>query len=256
MESLIDANCWLGSWPFQVFTHNSAAALAEHLASEEITTALVSPTEAILHPDPNIFNDLLINTVEDYPLLKPVPVVNPTLANWKTSMAIYASTDNVHSIRILPNYHNYSLNAPCVRELMMILAELAMPLMIQIRMEDERSQYPLMQVAGVSCDEIIELAERFPDVSIICLGAYFNEAIGLLLNSWNVYVDISFIDKINTLNSLLERTTHDRIVFGSHTPFFYTRSAVLKADTGGILPDAARAIISENISLLLSGERP
>ncbi len=256
MESLIDANCWLGNWPFQTFAHNSAAGLSQHLANEEINTALVSATETILHPDPDMFNDLLINQVEDYPLLKPVPVVNPTLANWKTSMAIYASTDNVHTIRILPNYHNYSLTLPAVRELMMILAELSMPLMIQMRMEDERSQYPLMQVAGVSCDEVIELAERFPDVSIICLGAYFNEAIGLLLNSWNVYVDISFIDRMNTLTSLLERTTHDRIVFGSHTPFLYTRSAVLKADTDAILPDAARAITSENISLLLSGERP
>ena len=68
-------------------------------------------------------------------------------------------------MRILPNYHQFALDDACADALMRELAERRLTLLLQMRIEDERSQYPLMKVPGVAVEAAVGLARRFPAVA-------------------------------------------------------------------------------------------
>jgi len=239
---IIDINTSLGRWPFQRFDVNSAQALAKRLRNVGIAKALVSSIDAVLYPDPAPCDDDLLKAVQGEPLFIPVPTVNPVLTHWRAMLA----AQGLKAVRIVPNYHNYSLADPAVAPFMETLAVMKMPLLIQMRVDDERNQYPLMKVPGVAWKDVVRLADAFPSVSIVCLCAYRGEAVELVRQTKNVRVDISFISMFRTLPTLLQQIAPDRILFGSHTPFFYTVSAVMKLEAARQMEKDYRAVACSN----------
>ena len=239
---IIDINTSFGRWPFQNFDVNSAQAMAKHLNSAGITKALISSIDGILYPDPSSCDAELFKTVKSTPMLIPVPTINPGFANWRAAM----ETSGLKAVKIIPNYHNYRLTDPAVGQLMEVLAERKITLMIQMRVEDERNQYPLMKIPGVDWRAVVQLANTCREVSIVCLCAYRGEAVELVQKTGNVHVDISFIETFQTLPALLRKIPADRILFGSHTPFLYTESAVMKLKTACLAAKPYKAIACAN----------
>ena len=64
------------------------------------------------------------------------------------------------------------------------------------------------------------------DNMLVSLRKRMNEY--FLKNTNNVLIDIPFTEHLNTIQMLLEAALSSRILFGSHTPFFYTRAALMK----------------------------
>lgn len=252
---VIDVNVSFGNWPFQKFLQDRAAKLSRHLKSEGISLALVSSIESVFYSDPDVYNRLLLEKLKPDPSLSPVMVFNPFLSGWKQRLAEYTDSREIKAVKILPNYHNYSLSSPSVEELVGELIRRKMLLIIQMRMEDERNQYPLLKVAGVEFEQVIKLANRFPQASILCLCPYYQEAIALVKETDNVYVDISFTEQLDTVVSLLKEIPASRVLFGSHTPFLYTRSAVMKIKSADISKKNLKAIMFNNASHLLKLEK-
>ncbi len=243
---IIDANVSLGHWPFRKFLPDSAAKLSKHLESEGVSSALVSAAEAGFCLDPDIYNKLLIRKLRPYSNLMPIMVINPSLSNWLKTLRRYVDSPEIKAVKILPNYHNYSLARKYVAELMNELTVGKIPLLIQMRMEDERSHHPLLKVSGVDCKEVIKLAGRFPRIPILCLCPYFGEAALLVKETANIYVDISFVERLDTVASLLKEIPATRVLFGSHTPFLYTRSAIMKIKDASISRKDFNAIAFNN----------
>jgi len=239
---IVDVNTSLGRWPFQNFDVDSAPALARHLHSAGIAKALVSSIDGILYPDPAVCNARLLKMVKLLPMLVPVPVINPVLANWRQALA----ARGLSAVKIMPNYHNYALADPAVAPLMRVLAGKRIPLMIQMRVDDERNQYPLMKVPGVDWKAVVQLANTFRDVPVVCLCAYRGEALELVQRTGNVHVDIAFVETFRTLPALLRKVPPERILFGSHSPFLYTASAVMKLKTARLAAKAYKAIAWAN----------
>ena len=253
---LIDVNVSFGNWPFQTFLQNSVAKLSKHLKSEGISLALVSSIETTLYPDPDVYNKSLLKKVKSYSNLIPVMVLNPALSDWKEKYEEYTDSQKFRVIKILPNYHNYLLSSKFVNDFMNELSKKKNAvLIVQMRVEDERNQYPLLKVSGVDYKEIIKLANRFPGVSIICLCSCFREAVSLVKETKNIYIDISFIETLNivfkTNTALLKEIPAGRILFGSHTPFLYTRSAIMKVKSAEISEKDLNAIMFNNARCLL-----
>lgn len=242
----IDVNVSLGHWPFQRFLQDSAAKLSKHLASEGISLALVSSIESVFYPDPDVYNKLLLKKLKPYSGLMPVMVVNPARSDWKERLEEYTGFQKVGAVKIFPNYHNYSLSAGFVKNLMNELDKKKIVLMIQMRVEDERNQYPLLKTAGVNYKKIIKIANCFPRIPVLCLCPYCNEAISLVEETKNVYVDISFAERLNTVDVLLKEIPADRLLFGSHTPFLYTRSAVMKVRNAEVSKENLKLITFTN----------
>jgi len=225
---LIDVHTWLGHWPFQPLHPRTPAQLARHLTAEGIDGACVASLDAILYPDPHLGNEALLPQLQRYPNLLPVGVVNPSLGNWRETLEAGVERWGAKLIKLLPNYHGYPLDAPFVEELRQEALKRGVRLAVQVRVEDERNQYPLMKIPNVDLASLIAFAQRVPEEPVLALGAYFHEAVELVRATPNVLVDLSGVERLDTLRSFLREAPAERMLFGSHTPFFYTRAAVMK----------------------------
>jgi len=248
---LIDINVSLGYWPFQKFQEDAPAKLAKHLTGEGISLSLVSSIETIFYPDPDVYNKILLKKLKPFPNLMPVMVVNPSLPNWKEMLNKYRQYQKAKIIKIFPNYHNYLLSSPHIDDFMDELEKNKMSLIIQKRMIDERHQYPLLKVAGVEEEEIVKLANRFPKVPIIVFCCHLREAVSMIKKTLNIDTDISFVETMDTVKTLLKQIPAKRVLFGSHTPFLYTRSAIMKIKSADIPASDLKAIMYGNICRLL-----
>ena len=252
---LIDVNCWLGFWPFQMFPQLSAARLARHLSARGVSKAFVSPIESVLCPDPHVPSRQLLGKLKAQPNLIPVPVLDPSLTSWQECLNEYIEAGHGQALKIIPNYHRYELDAPCVESLAKVLSGRPRSvLMIQMRVEDERHQYPLMKVPGVSVAAVIAFARRHADVRILCLCSYLKEAEQMVGQAKNIWVDTALIEYANTLKHALNLIPGNRMLFGSHTPFLYTRASIMKLECAEIPGKDLTAIASGNARQLLSQE--
>ncbi|MFC1582143.1 amidohydrolase family protein [Planctomycetota bacterium] len=246
----IDINTWLGHWPFRPFRIHTAKALAAHLAQEGIKAALVSSPEAVFEFDPGPANARLIKCLAHYSRLHPCPVVNPLIAGAADRLKQYART-NIRAIRLLPNYQGWELKAAPAAAVWEACRDQGLMPIVQMRLDDERAHHPSAMVPGVSARELTAIARARPDMKFVACCAYFAEAVQLGQDTDNVFVDIAFAESLNTLPSLLAQIPACRIVFGSHTPFLYTRAAIMKVHApGNRKPDRDR-ILYKNSSKLL-----
>ena len=243
---LTDVNTWLGNWPFQKFEINTPGKLAKHLKAEGISHAFVSSLDSVFLPDPDQGNKVLLSELKKYPCLYPVMIIDLSLDNWKELLEKYRNL-NIKLIKLVPNYHGYSLLSPCVKELMRMLGAGSILPVIQVRLEDERTQHKMCKVPGVEVKDIVKCANKFPYIEMIVCGAYYTEALELVRETKNLYIEISFIEKFDTIRSLLKEIPAKRILFGSHTPFFYTRSSVMKIKAPGINENDRRLIMNRKV---------
>lgn len=239
---LIDVNVSLGQWPFQKLVPETVRDLAAHLALEGIDRALVSPVGAIFHPDPHVYNTPLMVELTSEASLWPAPVINPSLPGWEQRLDEYARA-GARAVKVHPNYHLYDLSGECGQALGAALGERGLPLLVQMRVEDERNQYPPLQIAGVPVGQVQGLAAQHPALPIVCLCAYLPEAAELARSEGQVLVDLAFVETLDTVAGFLDRGVPvERVVFGSHTPFLYTRSARMKLDYATVGDEVVAAI--------------
>ena len=67
-------------------------------------------------------------------------------------------------------------------------------------------------------------------------------ASGPALTAANIHVDLSFVERLDTVAALLAEVPARQVLFGSHTPFLYTRAAVMKLRTAAVGRRELRAI--------------
>jgi len=230
---IIDVNTWLGSWPFEYVREDTAACLDELLALEDVSLAYVSTPEAALNADSVEANRRLLEQVKPYPRLRPVPTVDPTVVGWREVLAEYGD-DGVAAIKVLPGYHGYRCSSD---EAAAVAAELAardMALIVQVRISDERTHHPLCQVPAVPMGDIVELAKQNPQLPIVAASVYYREAVEVARAAPNVSFDISHVEKMRTIPSLLDEVPAERVLFGSHAPLLTLRSAKMKLTAPGV----------------------
>lgn len=239
---MIDVNVSCGTWPFGMNPSCSAEHLNRRLAENGIARAVASSMDAVFSADLDRCNDALISALSPYKTLCPLLTVNPLLANFQTTIDRSA----IHAVRILPSYHNYSILSEESAALAGLLSEKNMSLVIQVRIEDERSHNPVCLVPSVPVKDIIRFAKKFPDLQILCLCPYFAEVLELCQDAENIHCDISFAEIFNFINRLLRDVKPEKILFGSHTPFLYTEAAVMKLKYAESDEICIKRISSEN----------
>jgi len=247
---MIDTHVSFGPWPWMDFSSVTAQTLDAHLESEGIQEAWVSATESILFPDPDGPDERLVSAFKPYSRVVPVKTINPVMANWQESLDHALGPLEMRLVKIYPNYHQYSLISPHAMELAARLAERRIPLLIALRVEDERNQYPLMKVASVPVQQIVALAAIHPGLKVLVLGAQMGEIATLTNGADNIFCDIAFAETGNLMDRLVASVPVGQIVFGSHTPFFYTRAAVQKLSGASLNEQTKRAIAINNAKAL------
>lgn len=241
--NFFDASTWIGRWPFSFAPAHTPRSLAAHLKRHGITRALVSPLDAVFAPAPQPANRALLAATRPFRALLPVPILNPALATWREDLAEVAADRRVCAVRILPNYHNYSLRALAVGELIATLAQRRLRLIVQMQLIDHRHEYHALTIKPVPPDDLAALLRRHRRLPILASGLLRPDLMKLARRHANLLADLSFAEWHDTMEHLTARVPARQLAFASHTPFLITAAARAKLETS-TLPAAERAHIA------------
>ncbi|ACB76170.1 amidohydrolase family protein [Opitutus terrae] len=228
-----DANTWIGRWPFSLQPALTARSLAVRLKEHGIGGALVSPVDAVFAPEPTAANRALLRETRTQPMLVPVPVIQPALANWREQLDAVGADARVRAVRLLPNYHGYRLTSARLDVLFEELAARGLRVIVTIRLIDERHEYFALKIHGVPVRDLDALLRRHPERPVLASGLLRTEMKTLVPKHRNLLADLTFAEWYETLRDLRRTLPAAQIAFASHTPFLIMAAAKAKLqDTG------------------------
>ena len=145
-------------------------------------------------------------------------------------------------IRLYPSYHNYTLQKPEVARLLQLAQKRGLIVQLAVRMEDPRVHLPVIRTPAVDVTALPELLAALPNIKVQLLNAFNateplrGQAGRRLIEQTQVTIDFSHVEGQGGLGKLLagDRDSGrpplpvERIVFGSHAPYFPCESAVFK----------------------------
>ncbi len=238
----IDTNTHLGHWPFAPLPHTTARKFAAHLKENNIEQALVSPLDAIFLADPMPANRSFFTALKSTAPLVPVPIINPALGTWRDQLDECQQRAPIRAVRILPNYHNYRLNHRRLDTFMEVLADNRLKLVLNVRLNDERTQYFALTIKGVPRADLTRFLKRHPTTHPLLTGLSRPELRELARESENFSADIAFCEWRNTVADLLTFLPARRLMLGTCSPLLSTRGQVDKLRLARI-PEKTRTLI-------------
>jgi predicted TIM-barrel fold metal-dependent hydrolase len=256
MTHFIDTNVTLSRWPFRRLRGDETAELVKILRHHGVTQAWVGTFDGILHKDIAGANARLVDECHQHGhgILLPFGSVNITLPAWEDDVRRCVEEHKMRGIRVYPNYHGYKLDHPDFARLLAMCDAHRLIMQIGVSVEDERTQHPLMQVKDVDCHPLPGLLKQHPNLQVVILNslrATGTKNLGVLTRSKNVYFDIATCEAVQGVATLTEKIGVERTLFGSHAPFFYFESAVLKLRESGLEEEKLATIRTNNAERLL-----
>ncbi len=256
---LIDTNVSLGHWTTRRSWVESTAQLVAKLRSHGVTTAWTCSFDAALHTDISGLNSRL---AEDCAragggLLVPFGAVNPTFPDWEEDLRRCHEVHRMPGVRLLPGYHGYALDDARFARLLAIAAERRLLVQIALTMEDDRSQNPVFTAAPVNAAPLAGLVEKNPAARVMLLNATSrlltaNNALLKRLSAAGVLVEIATLEGAAGIDALLKTMPALPLCFGSHTPYFYFESALLKLQESALSSAQLLAIRSGHATAALA----
>lgn len=256
---IIDTNCHLGHWPFRKLADSDADGLLRLMDAHGVTQAWVGAFEGVFYRDCGQANrDLLARIAGHEDRLVPWAVINPHFPGWEDDLQ-EAMDKNMQGVRLYPNYHGYGLGEACVRELLSALGKRdacptrRLPVAIYHKFVDERLHHWTCLVPPVEMD-LAPLVRDFPQVRLLLCGCGIPHAQALaeVIRQGQVYMEISRLEGIEGVRWLADTIGVERIVLGSHAPYFYMAAAHLKVVEAGLTDEEQEAVLHGNAGRLLS----
>ena len=230
---IVDVNVNLSQWPFRRLPHDDTARLVAKLRQNKITEAWAGSFDGLLHRDVAAVNMRLAVECQQLGggVLRPVGTVNPTLPDWPEDLRRCQEVHGMRAIRIHPNYHGYRLDDPVCDQLFRLAGERGMIVQLVLKMEDVRTHHPLMQVPTVDVTALEAVVAAHPQLPLIVMNNYGTirgDVAAKVAEAGRVYFDISHAEQVGALEKLVQQVPYQRLLFGSHFPFFNLEAALLK----------------------------
>lgn len=249
--ALIDCNVWLGEHPGRVLPWHGEDAVAGALRARGVTQALAGTFDLLLHKDPASANKRLADEcAASGGLLLPAGAINPKLPAWQEDIVRCADEHGMKAIRLLPGYHGYGLDEPVFDQVLELAVKHSLLVQLVAQMEDERTQHPLLRVPPVEFKPLSGTLQKHPQAKVMVLNA--SRAMTMQgLRGCSVWVDTAMLEGVGSIESLLKDWPLDRLVFGSHSPFFYWEAARLKLQESALSASQLAAIMHGNAESLI-----
>ena len=243
---IIDTNAHLGHWPFRQLAHSDAESFLRLMDGFGVAQAWVGAFEGVFYRDCGAANRGLLDEIEGHEdRLVPWAALNPAFPGWEDDLAEAVAAGMV-GVRLYPNYHGYTLADECCLDLLAALAERGLPVAIYHKLVDERLHHWHCLVPPTEM-ALGPLAERFPKLKMIACGVSLP---GLQLPA-GVCVETSRVEGPAGVAALAATVGADRVLFGSHAPYFYLEAALLKMVESGLEEAARQAIFHGNAQRVL-----
>jgi predicted TIM-barrel fold metal-dependent hydrolase len=250
---MIDTNAYLSRWPFRRLAGDETPEFVERMRKAGVTQAWVGSFDGLLHRDVAGVNARLAADCKEHGagVLVPFGTVNPKLPDWQEDLRRCHELYQMPGIRLHPNYHGYTLEQPEFAEVLRRAAGLNMIVQMAAQMEDERTQHPLMRIPRVNLAPLGGIIARIPSLRLVVLNAGREPQRKQLAAAGNVSFDIAMAEGVGGVAVLAAELSPQRVVFGSHFPFFYFQSAMLKIREAGFSASDEKAVTEDNARRLL-----
>ena len=255
---IVDTNVYLSRWPFRRLVGDETPDLVARLRKRNVVQAWAGSFDGLFHKDIAGVNARLADECRAHgkDFLVPFGSINPMLPGWRDDLRRCREEHRMPGIRLHPNYHGYKLEDPVFAELLHLATEQHMIVQLVLSVEDERTQSPLMRVAPVDASVLPRVIEREPAARLVLLnwrpGIEEPEQLPPLAKAGPVYFDIATVEGVEGVARLAEDLPAERILFGSHFPFFYFEAAFLKMRESGLDEAKKRAIFEGNARRFLA----
>jgi uncharacterized protein len=246
----------LSRWPFRRLPHDEPANLTAKLRRSGVEQAWAGSLDSLLHKDVGSVNARLAELcrTRGEGILLPFGAVNPTLPDWEEDLRRCSEQYEMPGIRLHPNYHGYTLDDARFRKLLALAAQHGLIVQLALSMEDERTQHPRLPVPPVDPAPLVETAAATKNLRLILLNRTWSQdwpLVARLRDAGQVFFDFSMLEGLDPVRNLLREASPARVLFGSHFPFFYLESALLKVREAGLQPQQEQAVLAENARALL-----
>jgi uncharacterized protein len=254
---MIDFCCDIGNYAFRQWPAEDVAGTLPLLDRAGIDTALVGSIDAITYVCPHPANERLMADIkanDPAGRLIPLTVLNPVYPGVERDMEESREL-GFRGLKLYPNYHGYHADDPPALRLIETATDFGWPVLITMRVEDERHHHPLMKVRGVDLNTVIEAAKQLPQATIILSGGNsaetprFLRAIGDLPNA---YAELSYVKgPLKALENLVGEFGSEKMLLGTHLPFVYPGCGIAKIAEAAIPDEAKQAILDGNAKRIL-----
>ncbi len=255
---ITDSNANLGNWPFRRMCYNTPDSLLERLGRANIDRAWVVSMEAALYKDCHAANEPLAEAVADYEALRPLATINPNFPAWQRDLSECVEKLGFRAVRTYPNYQQYGLDQPVFDDLLSAAEELGIFVSVAVRMTDERHHHPLCMVPPVDLTPLPDVAAKHADVPILLVNAKNNDLTPLVERTQglpNVFFELSHIEGMGGVEELGRKLGLEQLLFGTHAPYYYPESAILKVTREcRFTQDELQAILHGNAQRLLAAD--
>jgi uncharacterized protein len=255
---IIDANVSLSRWPFRRLAGDDAPDLVARLRKQGVTQAWAGSFDGMLHRDIGGVNARLAADCRTHgkDFLLPFGSINPKLPDWQEDVRRCSEDFRMPGIRLHPNYHVYELTDPAFAELLKLATARRLIVQIALSMEDVRTQHPLLRVSPVNVAPLPDIVKREPGARVVLLNwtpAMREQRLQSFVDAGQIYFDIAMVEGVGGVARLVEKLPAQRVLFGSHAPFFYLQSAMLKMQESGLPEDQKKALFEGNARRVLAG---
>ncbi|MFO1020901.1 MAG: amidohydrolase family protein [Planctomycetales bacterium] len=253
---ITDTNVWLGRYPTRRLPFDDTPTLVARLRENKVTLAWAGSFEMLLHQDMEGVNARLAEECRQHApnLLLPFGGINPVLPDWEEDVRRCHEVHHMPGIRLTPGLHGYALDNPFVNRLCALASERNLLVQIVVRIDDERTQHPLLKAADVDVKPLIKLLPQYPTLKLMLLNGLHNAGVQAFLSDPSanrVSFDIATLEGVGGIEKTLKRLTPDRLCFGSHFPFFVWESAKLKLQESALPQPILEQITHRNAEALV-----
>jgi predicted TIM-barrel fold metal-dependent hydrolase len=262
---IIDSNVHLFEWPFRKLKYDRTEALIAKLRRHRITQAWAGSFEAVLHKQLDASNQRLVEECRKRGegALVPIGTINPGWPDWEEDLRRCHEQYGIHGLRLYPAYHGYAPDHPEFARMLAEAAKRGMLVQIVMRLEDERVHHPAIDVPLVNPSQLLDVLKKVPSAKVQLInsaGPLLERSVQGLVRDTQVAFDIAATEGNGGVGRLIEGTNPsyrgaipvDRLLFGSHAPFFPCESALMKLFESPLTLDQLEKIMRANARRLIS----
>jgi predicted TIM-barrel fold metal-dependent hydrolase len=264
IPEIIDTNVHLFDWPFRKLKYARTQSLVAKLRKHRITKAWAGSFEAVLHKQLDRVNRRLEEEcrTRGEGVFMAIGSVNPARADWEEDLRRCHEQYRMRGVRLYPAYHGYALDH---REFARLIAEAAKrDLIVQIvlRMEDERVHHAAINIGAVDVSPLPDLLGKVAKAKVQLInsaGPLLGKNVARLVRETKVVFDIAATEGNGGVGQLIEGQNYsykgaipiERLLFGSHAPYFPCESALLKLFESPLSLAQLQLLMRENAQRLL-----
>jgi len=242
---MLDVCTFVGPWPFAPLRYERVDDLLRLMDRAGIARALVSPLQGAFYPDPGPANDVLASEVAAHPdRLFLAAAANPLWPGWEESLRQAREQWGARAVRLFPNYHGYE---PAVAgDLAEVAATLGLPVLVTVRLQDERHHPPAFLTPAVSWEAVAALAAAHPAAKVVMSMGRFAEVLEALKRVGGLWADLAGVQGPQGCVDRLAGEAGGRLLFGSEMLLQYPEPAMMKVAASGqekALVEAGRLLL-------------